>query len=99
MIPPPIIDAAVSAWALYTVRIPGGTRDGVQVALAEQGIPSVVYYPRALHQQPAYAGCPRGAELRVSELLCHEVLSLPMHPYIDEVVQAEVIRTIVERGL
>ncbi|MCH7825751.1 MAG: DegT/DnrJ/EryC1/StrS aminotransferase family protein [Acidobacteria bacterium] len=99
VIPPPIIAAAVSAWALYTVRISAEKRDGVRAALAEQGIPSVVYYPRALHQQPAYAGCPHAAELPASELLGHEVLSLPMHPYIDEAVQAEVIRTIVERGL
>ena len=55
------------------------------------GIPSGVYYPKSLHQQPAYAECPRAADLGASERLCGEVLSLPMHPYLDEEVQGIVV--------
>ena len=91
VIPPLIIDAAVSAWALYTVRIGGGRRDGVRAALSDLGIPSVAYYPKPLHQQPAYVDCPAGADLGTSERLCSEVLSLPMHPYLDEEVQEVVV--------
>ena len=96
VIPPHVLDGAVSAWALYTVRIPGGKRDGVQQALSAQGIPSVVYYPRALHEQPAYETYPRAsaAGLPVAEGHCAEVLSLPMHPYLDEEVQNIVIEAV-----
>jgi dTDP-4-amino-4,6-dideoxygalactose transaminase len=87
LIPPLIIDAAVSVWALYTVRIGGGRRDAVQAALSDLGIPSAAYYPRPLHQQPAYAKCPRAADVSVSRRICEEVLSLPMHPYMDAEAQ------------
>ncbi len=87
----PIIEAAVSAWALYTVRIGEGRRDDAQTALSDLGIPSGAYYPKSLHQQPAYAECPRGTDLGMSERLCGEVLSLPMHPYLDGEVQEIVV--------
>jgi len=89
--PPRVIDEAQSAWALYTVRIADGRRDTVQAALSGAGIPSVAYYPRPLHQQPAYANCPRAADLSVSRRICDEVLSLPMHPYLDTETQEMVI--------
>jgi len=91
VIPSRVIDASVSAWALYTVRIRGGGRDAVQAALSDLGIPSGVYYPKSLHQQPAYAECPRATDLETSERLCGDVLSLPMHPYLDEEVQGIVV--------
>ena len=56
----------------------------------EQKIGSGIYYPKPLHHQPAYAahhaGCIAGgpAPLPVSEALCDQVLSLPMHPYMTE---------------
>lgn len=81
---PSIINGVQSAWALYTVRISGGRRDRVRQALSGYGIPSVVYYPRPLHLQPAYRKCPRVVDLPVSESLCHRVLSLPIHPYMRE---------------
>jgi dTDP-4-amino-4,6-dideoxygalactose transaminase len=91
VIPPRVIDGAVSSWALYTVRIPNGRRDAVRDHLAKQGIPSAVYYPKALHRQPAYQGYPAAAQLGVAEALCEQVLSLPMHPYLEEGVQAAVV--------
>lgn len=91
LIPPSVIDGAVSSWALYTVRIPNGRRDAVRDHLARQGIPSVVYYPKPLHRQPAYQGYPAAAELGAAEALCEQVLSLPMHPYLEEGVQEAVV--------
>ena len=88
---PRVLPDGISAWALYTVRIGEGSRDAVQGALSDLGIPSVTYYPKPLHQQPAYVDCPRAANLGVCERLCGEVLSLPMHPYLDEEVQEIVI--------
>ena len=81
---PSVINEVQSVWALYTIRIPGRRRDRIRQTLSEYGIPSVVYYPRPLHLQTAYRKCPRVADLPVSESLCHQVLSLPIHPYMSE---------------
>jgi len=94
VIPPAVIGDATSAWALYTLRIRDGRRDAVQKALSDIGIPSVVYYPQPLHRQPAYREYPRVRALEVSESLGGEVLSVPMHPYLDEEVQAVVLHAI-----
>ncbi|MDB5371243.1 MAG: DegT/DnrJ/EryC1/StrS family aminotransferase [Roseomonas sp.] len=81
---------AQSAWGLYTVLLPdAATRERVQGAMRERAVPSAIYYPKPLHHQPAYAaahaaGIPGGPALSVSEALCGRVLSLPMHPYLDE---------------
>jgi dTDP-4-amino-4,6-dideoxygalactose transaminase len=66
----------------------------VQGALADVGIPSVVYYPKPLHRQPAYAECPQARDLGVAESLGGEVLSLPMHPYLDAEVQNVVVESV-----
>ncbi len=74
---------AQSAWAQYTIQTTD--RDALAAALKARGIPSAIYYPRPMHLQPAYAkfGGGRGAH-PVSEQLCESVLSLPMHPYLDD---------------
>ena len=80
---PPRRADAVSAWAQYVIRVP--RRDAIREALARQGIPTAIYYPKPLHLQPAYAAFGDGpGSLPVSERLCGEVLALPMHPYLDE---------------
>lgn len=82
-----------SAWAQYTIRVDG--RDKVAAWLHEQGIPTAVYYPRPLHLQTAYRDYPRAsATLKVAERLSADVLSLPMHPYLDETEQDRVIETL-----
>jgi len=82
-----------SAWAQYTVRV--DNRDDVAARMKEEGISTAVYYPKSLHQQPAYASCPRpGAGLPVSEKLAAEVLSLPMHPYLSEAAQDQVVSSL-----
>ena len=73
-----------SAWAQYTVRLPEGCdRERVRACLRARDIPTMVYYPRPLHRQPAFRGtclCPDGCP--VTERLCERVLSLPMGPYL-----------------
>lgn len=84
-----------SIWAQYTVRVPAGKRDTLAKALAAEGIPTQVYYPRPLHHQPAYAGCPIAeGGVPVSERLPGEVLSLPMHPYMTPSDQERVIAAV-----
>ncbi|MBR0644785.1 DegT/DnrJ/EryC1/StrS family aminotransferase [Plastoroseomonas hellenica] len=88
---PTAVAGATSAWGIYTVTLPDAdVRARVQKALSGRGIPSAIYYPRPLHHQPAYATHHAGAiatgapPLPVSEALCHQVLALPMHPYLSE---------------
>jgi len=69
----------------YTLRVVGADRDALRAALAERGIPSMVYYPIPLHQQKAYID-PRykDGDFPVAERLAACVLSLPMHTELDE---------------
>jgi dTDP-4-amino-4,6-dideoxygalactose transaminase len=64
----------------YTLRLPSSRRDALKHYLKERDIPSMVYYPVPLHLQKAYGdlGYAEG-DLPVSEALCSQVLSLPMH--------------------
>ena len=72
-----------SAWAQYSVLL--DERDAVQKALSEAGVPSAIYYPLPMHLQPAYQQYGRGeGSLPVSESLSKRILSLPMHPYMDD---------------
>lgn len=75
-----------SSWAQYTVILPNGTsRDEVQAKLYEQGIPSMVYYPKPMHQQHAFSNTDGAlADCPVTEMLCEQVLSLPMGPYLEK---------------
>jgi UDP-2-acetamido-2-deoxy-ribo-hexuluronate aminotransferase len=76
----------ISSWAQYTLILDSKEqRDGLQAHLKEQGIPSMVYYPKALHDQSAYKdlGYKKGSS-PVAEMLAECVLSLPIHPYIEK---------------
>ena len=80
---PVMIDGSFSAWAQYTIQVEN--RDAVAAALKDAGVPTAVYYPKPLHLQPAYADFGEGpGSMPVSEMLCNQVLSLPMHPYMSE---------------
>ena len=73
-----------SSWAQYTVQLPqGADREALQAKLRERGIPTMVYYPKPMHQQHALTGTESAAaNCPVAERLCETVLSLPMHPYL-----------------
>jgi dTDP-4-amino-4,6-dideoxygalactose transaminase len=90
---PQVPAGLTSVWAQYTVRLPAGVdRDRVAARLKAAGVPSAVYYAKPLHRQTAYRDYPvAGNGLPVSERLAGEVLSLPMHPYLDEPVQHRIV--------
>lgn len=78
---PARVPASTSAWAIYAILLPDGvTRTRVQSVMKDHGVPSAIYYPRPLHQQPAYAPHHDGAALPVSEDLATRILALPIHP-------------------
>ena len=92
---PAMPEGVTPVWAQYTIRVPAGRRDAIAAALKAAGVPTAVYYPRPLHHQGAYRHYPStGNGLPVSESLCGEVLSLPMHPYLDEAVQDFIIEQV-----
>jgi dTDP-4-amino-4,6-dideoxygalactose transaminase len=83
---PVIPDGFGSSWAQYTIQLPTeAKRNALQAALKEAGIPSMVYYPKPMHQQTAFQDTiqPVGCSCDVAERLCRTVLSLPMHPYME----------------
>lgn len=78
-------------WAQYTIRVPPGYRDRLRQALAAEGIPTAVYYAKALPDQPAYQEFPVAVGgVPIAERLARDVLSLPMHPYLDPDDQARI---------
>jgi len=82
-----------SAWAQYAIETPN--RDALKAHLQENGIPSVIYYVKPLHQQVAYRDFPVApGGLPVSEALPGTILCLPMHPYLSTKDQDRVISTI-----
>jgi len=66
----------------FTIR--SERRDAIREALAKEGIAASVFYPIPLHQQPAYAEIAKGVSLPVAEEIAKSVLSLPIHPLLDE---------------
>lgn len=84
---------ATSAWAQYTIRVEN--RDNIAKELSAAGVPTAVYYPRPLHHQPAFAHFADGTDpCPVSEALCASVLSLPMHPYMDDATAERICRSV-----
>ncbi|BDA84014.1 aminotransferase DegT [Aureimonas sp. SA4125] len=95
--PQTVVDGAVSTWAQYTIRVPPGLRDALGAQLKARGVPTAIYYPRPLHRQTAYKHFPvAGNGLPVSDRLAEEVISLPMHPYLDEPTQDRIIGAVTE---
>ena len=76
--------------AEYTIRV--AERERVADALKAQGIPTAVYYPKCLHEQPVFAGLGyRWGAFPEAERASREVLSLPMHPFLTEREQERMI--------
>ena len=74
-----------SAWAIYAILLEdGAARERMQAGLKAAGVPSAIYYPKSLHQQPAYATAHDGVALPVSEDLATRIMALPLHPDLTE---------------
>ena len=98
VVTPLVPEGFYSSWAQYTILLENRQkRDSVQKALKEKGIPTMVYYPRGLHQQAAYKWMGLSDEEfpnTVKAASC--VLSLPMHPYMEEKEQKYIIDSLLE---
>lgn len=82
---PVILDGFYSSWAQYTIQLDSvEQRNGLQAYLKEQGIPSMIYYIKPMHEQLAFSGDKKYVVCDNTVRLCNTVLSLPMHPYLSE---------------
>jgi dTDP-4-amino-4,6-dideoxygalactose transaminase len=93
---PRLASGSTSVWAQYTIRLPKGSdRDKFAATLKAQGIPTAIYYPKSMHQQTAYRDFPvADGGLPASESLSCDVISLPMHAYLDESAQERIIKAV-----
>ena len=93
---PRLLSGCTSVWAQYTIRLPEGCdRDGFAAALKAQGVPTAIYYPKSMHQQTAYRDFPvADGGLPVCERLSSDIISLPMHAYLDEPAQERIIKAV-----
>ena len=91
---PTIPAAHRSAWAQYSIQ--HQKRDDVMSKLKKSGIPTAIYYPKPLHLQKAFAslGYEKG-QFPVAEAIAQKIFSLPMHPYLEEKDQTEIIRNLI----
>jgi UDP-2-acetamido-2-deoxy-ribo-hexuluronate aminotransferase len=89
---PRVGNESTSVWAQYTIKLKPGQRDKLAADLKAQGIPTAIYYTKPLHKQPAYRDYPAAdGGVPVSEQLSGEVISLPMHAYLEQPDQDRII--------
>ncbi len=91
-----IPDGTSSAWAQYSVLLPhNASRQAFQGAMKNKGVPTAVYYPKPLHLQQAFVSLGhRAGDMPVAEDLAGRIVSLPMHPYLDESRIQEVVSAV-----
>lgn len=93
IMPPQVMPGNTHVYAQYTIRV--GNRDALAVKLKEAGIPTAVYYPKCLHEQPVFGSLGyKWGDFPVSETVSREVLSLPMHPFLDAGEQDRVVEEV-----
>jgi dTDP-4-amino-4,6-dideoxygalactose transaminase len=88
---PILLKDTTSSWAQYTIRLGSHDRKEVMQFLTQKGVPTAIHYPKALHQQTAYKMYPKAGGLEVSEFLAKDVLSLPMHSYLNSTMQKHIV--------
>ena len=95
VIVPQVPAGFVSVWAQYTIRLAAGRREAFAASLRADGVPTAIYYPIPLHRQQAYRHYPVGeGGMAMSERLAAEVISLPIHAYLDVPTQDRIIDAI-----
>ncbi len=92
---PTVMDGVISTWAQFTIEVPNPEK--LAVELKSKGIPTARYYPKPVHQQSAYAHYPTQGNGLVNTVDCIEsIISLPMHPYLEQDTQDTIIDAIIK---
>ena len=81
---PKVLPKTRSTWAQFTIQLPEGcNRDELQVKMKDKNIPTAIYYPIPIHCQIPYKSFPTSSDnLKKTNILSNNVISLPMHPYL-----------------
>lgn len=98
VVTPAVPEGFISSWAQYTILLESKEkRNALQAELKEQGIPTMIYYPRGMHQQACFADMKLSDELYPNTVeATQRVLSLPMHPYMKDEEQELIIGAVLE---
>lgn len=89
---PKIIVGNTHVYAQYTLLVKN--REEFVNKLKDKGVPTYIHYPIPLHKQPILQKFYMGQDLSTSERLANQVVSLPMHPYLDEKTQDEIVAVV-----
>lgn len=83
VITPYVPEQQSSVWAQYSIQV--NDREGVCSALRNKGIPTAIFYPIPIHLSTAYnyLGYKKG-DFPISEQTSNRIMSLPMHPYLEQ---------------
>ena len=81
-----------NVFAQYTIRV--SDRERMVNALKEKGIPTAVHYPIPLNEQEAYKNISKSFDTTQAKAAAKEVVSLPMHPYLEKSVQESIVKTV-----
>ena len=97
---PIIPEGFVSSFAQYTIKLKNEkTRDSLQKTLAQQCIPTMIYYKKPMHIQESFLDLKIDkSKLKVTNSLCDTVISLPMHPYLSEIEVDIVCQTVIREA-
>jgi len=89
---PSVLEGVMSTWAQFTIEVPDHV--AFAAALKEKGIPTARYYPKPVHMQTAYEHYPCAGNGLPNTMDCIDnIISLPMHPYLDSNTQDMIIET------
>jgi len=92
---PEVAPENTHVYAQYTIRAPD--REALAAQLKQEGVPTAVYYPKCLHEQPVFSHCGANwGDLPVAEQASREVLSLPMHPFLSQADQDHVVSAVMK---
>lgn len=91
LVPPKRQPNSTHVFHQYTLKVQDGRRDDLQRYLSDRAIPSMIYYPVPLYEQEAFKGFTDVTQLPVTDQLCKEVISLPMHTELNEEMLAYVV--------
>ena len=89
---PKVISRSNHVYHQYTLRILNGKRDDLKLYLSNLGIPSMIYYPIPIHNQEPYRN---NQTLKNTDILCHEVISLPIHTELENSNQDYIIDRVI----
>lgn len=92
---PAIAPYSTHVFHQYTLKLEGVDRNGLNQYLAEQGVPSMIYYPVPAHRQKMFEGMVSGTpDLPVTDWLTERVISLPMHTEMDNIQLEHIIKEV-----